>query len=160
MKAKTIIILVLVLALIYGVYAYFVKRISDDSTPQNGTTQNTPVYYKDLVRVDSPLPNSKVNNNVVIRGAARGPWYFEASFPVKIVDAEGRILAEGAAHADAPWMTSEYVPFTATLQIGKIQIAEGAPLRIILSKDNPSGLPENDDSTSIGVLYSSAAISE
>lgn len=156
MKFKTLIILVVVIALGYW------GLVSIKKNPEGGDTQNNvntgPAYYKDLVRVDTPKPGSKVNNNVTVRGAARGNWYFEGSFPIRIVDAEGRVLAEGAAEAQTEWMTTDYVPFIANLQIGKVQIAEGAPLRVIILKDNPSGLPQNDDSTSFGVVYTATAV--
>lgn len=146
--------MLVVLAVIYAGYVFLVKKVVNEGVQVDTQSNNSPVYYKDLLRVDSPLPGSKVNNSIIIRGAARGNWYFEASFPVQVVDAEGRVLAQGIAEAQSNWMTTDYVPFIANLQIGKILIAPGAPLRIILTKDNPSGLPENDDSTSFGVIYS------
>src|SRR3989344_4206961 len=48
--------------------------------------------YKDLIKVASPRANDLVTNPLFIKGEARGDWYFEASFPVKLFDANGEIV--------------------------------------------------------------------
>jgi spore germination protein GerM len=48
------------------------------------------------------------------------------------------------------WMTEEYVPFEATLSFNPPQTETGT---LILSKDNPSGLPEHDDELRIPVRF-------
>lgn len=106
--------------------------------------------YSDLIRVSAPLPNQKVTSPLTVRGTARGTWYFEASFPVKIFDADGRELGVTPAQAQSDWMTTEFVPFEAVLTFEKPRAATGT---LVLMKDNPSGLPENDDSISIPVRF-------
>ena len=51
--------------------------------------------YKDLIKVASPRANDLVTNPLFIKGEARGNWYFEASFPVKLFDANGEIVEAG-----------------------------------------------------------------
>src|SRR4051794_24409101 len=58
----------------------------------------------DRIRVSEPLANGIVHSPLVIRGEARGPWFFEASFPVKLLDANGATLASFHADAKAEWM--------------------------------------------------------
>ncbi len=101
-----------------------------------------------LIQVEFPKPASKVSSPITIRGQARGYWFFEASFPVELVDSQGQKIAEVPAHADSDWMTEEFVPFSITLPY-KSSTTQSATL--ILRKDNPSGLPENEDSISISV---------
>ena len=67
------------------------------------------------VVVTSPKSGAVVASPLIIKGKARGNWYFEASFPVILQDASGEILGQTVAQAQGEWMTSDYVPFTATL---------------------------------------------
>ncbi|MCK9377857.1 MAG: Gmad2 immunoglobulin-like domain-containing protein, partial [Syntrophobacterales bacterium] len=49
-------------------------------------------------------------------GKARGAWFFEATFPVRLLDGNGREIADWVpAHAKADWMTDAWVPFETTL---------------------------------------------
>ncbi|MDO8561264.1 MAG: Gmad2 immunoglobulin-like domain-containing protein [bacterium] len=106
--------------------------------------------YSDLIQVSTPLPNQKVTSPLTVRGKARGTWYFEASFPVKLFDADGNQLGVTPAQAQSDWMTTDFVPFEVTLNFQKPATATGT---LVLLKDNPSGLPENDDSMSIPVSF-------
>jgi hypothetical protein len=94
----------------------------------------------DVIRVTSPVAGQKVSSPLVIRGAARGSWYFEASFPVRLVDEAGQNLAAGTARAQGDWMTTAFVPFEATLTFTSPRGKSGT---LILEKDNPSGLARN-----------------
>lgn len=108
--------------------------------------------YKDLVRVDVPLPEGVVSSPLIVRGAARGGWFFEASFPIVLTDWDGRIIAEGIAQAEGDWMTSEYVPFRAELIfVPDTSISDRGAL--ILRKSNASGLPEHDDAFEFTVYF-------
>ena len=107
----------------------------------------------DLIRLASPRPNSTVSSPLTITGEARGYWFFEASFPVVLVDWDGRIIAQGIATAKDEWMTEEFVPFEAKLEFTvdpQVYSNRGA---LILKKDNPSGLPEHDDALEVPILF-------
>ncbi len=93
---------------------------------------------KDTITIDSPRPNAKISSPLQISGQARGNWYFEAQFPVKLMDENGQELATGIAQAQGDWMTEEFVPFTATLEFSQPATAAGT---LLLQNDNPSGLP-------------------
>ena len=111
----------------------------------------------DLIRATSPKPGTTITSPLTIEGEARGTWYFEASFPIKLLDATGTEIATGHAEAQDEWMTEDFVPFKATLEFtapGKI--ARGT---LVLEKDNPSGLPEKDDKLEIPVKLSPGQIS-
>ena len=94
------------------------------------------------VRVFTPVKNQIVSSPLVILGEARGNWFFEASFPITIQDDAGRELGQGIAQAKGEWMTTDFVLFEATLTFSPPSPDTGT---LILHKDNPSGLPENDD---------------
>lgn len=95
----------------------------------------------DLIRVTTPTRGEKVNSPLVVVGEARGNWYFEASFPVRLFDANGVELAVVPAQAQGEWMTTEFVPFEVELSFARPTTATGV---LVLQKDNPSGLPEHD----------------
>ncbi len=109
----------------------------------------------DLIRITNISVNQEIESPVVIKGEARGFWYFEAIFPILIVDWDGKIIGQGLAYADNDWMTEDFVPFTATIEFDKAQISGlysnyGA---LILQKTNESGLPENDDALEFPVTF-------
>ncbi|MDO8265018.1 MAG: Gmad2 immunoglobulin-like domain-containing protein [Candidatus Parcubacteria bacterium] len=106
---------------------------------------------KDLIVVTSPGPNDLVSSPLLITGEARGSWYFEASFPVRIEDSNGNELGVVPAQAFDDWMTTDFVPFQAFLEFEKPATEYGT---LILEKDNPSGLPQFEDEMHIPVKFS------
>lgn len=102
------------------------------------------------VHVFSPDSGAVVESPLLVTGEARGMWYFEASFPIRLETVDGKLLAVGYAMAMADWMTEEYVPFESTLTFDPLGQTTDAVL--ILSKDNPSGDPALDESVSVPVV--------
>ena len=109
----------------------------------------------DLIRVDSPRPEEEIFSPLAISGEARGYWFFEASFPVVLVDWDGRIIAQGIATAQDEWMTENFVPFKAELIFEKPAFIGDFSKRgaLILQKDNPSGLPKHNDALEIPISF-------
>ncbi len=93
--------------------------------------------------------NQEVTNPIKIEGKARGTWFFEATFPIQLIDADGNVLSTGFGQAIDDWMTEDFVNFTATLTFTKPTSTKHALL--VLSKDNPSGNPDFDQSIFIPV---------
>lgn len=104
----------------------------------------------DLIQVTSPQPNEVFYSGATVTGKARGTWYFEASFPVRLEDANGAVMAQTPAQAQGDWMTSEFVPFKATLTFAKVTTPTGV---LILKNDNPSGDPLKDKELRIPVKF-------
>jgi len=109
----------------------------------------------DLIKVSAPRPNAVISSPLKLSGEARGYWYFEASFPVKLYDESGKELGTAIAEAQDDWMTNEFVPFAATLQFNAPASGKGY---LVLQRDNPSGLPENDDSLIMPVKFGPAPV--
>lgn len=109
------------------------------------------VFSHDLISITSPLPSSEISSPLIVEGEARGYWYFEASFPIVLTDWDGLIIAEGYATAQDEWMTEEFVPFEATLEFDTPEYGDSGYL--ILQRDNPSDLPENDDAFEIPIIF-------
>ncbi len=106
-----------------------------------------------LIVVNSPVFGETVGSPIVVTGEARGYWYFEASFPIEIVDSTGQIIGNGYATANEDWMTEDFVSFSASVEYAPLPGLAGTQGKIILRKDNPSGLPENDASVEVPVLF-------
>jgi hypothetical protein len=110
------------------------------------TYKNTSV---DKIQVDLPFPDAVVGKDFSVMGKARG-WFFEASFPVEVLDKSGKVLALVTAHPKSgeDWMTADFVNFQADIKVPQAYIG---PATLVLKKDNPSGLPENDASVSFPI---------
>jgi len=109
----------------------------------------------DLIRVTSPTRNQTISSSpLVVNGQARGSWYFEASFPIELLDANGSVLGSGPAEAQGDWMTNNFVPFTATVNFTTPTTNTGT---LVLEKANPSGLPENAQELRIPVRFDNTA---
>ncbi len=102
----------------------------------------------DLVVVELPFPGAVVGKTFSVIGKARGTWFFEASFPVEVLDKDGKRLAIIPAQAQGEWMTENFVPFKVELTVPQTYIG---PATLVLHKDNPSGLPEHDASVSFPI---------
>lgn len=104
----------------------------------------------DRVRLTEPSADAVLRSPLTIRGEARGSWYFEASFPIRLLDGNGKELGVVPAQALGEWMTTEFVPFEAMLTFAAPDTETGT---LVLEKDNPSGLPENADELRIPVRF-------
>lgn len=163
----TLLILVLV-ALAMGSMAVGAKNepTSSTKTPSESPTIVTPeatitppaiedvatTTERGMITVSAPLPNTKVTIPLLVTGSARGNWYFEASFPIRLVDTNGNTILQTHAEAQGEWMTENFVPFTATLTWSSTSTTATSGV-LILMRDNPSGLPEHDAQIEIPVTF-------
>ncbi|MBU1293049.1 Gmad2 immunoglobulin-like domain-containing protein [Patescibacteria group bacterium] len=120
-------------------------RLYAEEIPEMITYMNaTP----DMISVSLPFPGAVTGKEFGVQGEARGNWFFEASFPITLLDKDGKVLATAIAQADGDWMTTEFVPFSTNIKAPESYIG---PATLVLKKDNPSGLPENDASISFPI---------
>ena len=105
----------------------------------------------EFIVVASPKAGDIINSPLIIRGRARGSWFFEGDFPLILKDPRGRIIARGFVKARGEWMTKEFVPFEGTLKF-KGPAASGWGTLIFI-KDNPSDRPELDDAMELPVRF-------
>jgi hypothetical protein len=110
----------------------------------------TPESAIDCLKLDELKPNSVVASPLTISGQAACGWYFEASFPIEIVDANGVRLTIVPAQAQTDWMTTDFVAFSTTLTFATPTTPTG---KIIFHKDNASGLPEHDARVEVPVRF-------
>ena len=153
--------MIILLALALGAGLFFVLRGGEAdldpygtpntySTPSGTTTPPTSTSTNAMIRVTSPSNNASVASPLTVTGEARGGWYFEASFPIKVLDASGRELGVSYAQAQGEWMTNNFVPFRGTVTFATSTTPTGI---LVLMKDNPSGLPENDAEVRVPIRF-------
>lgn len=102
------------------------------------------------VVVASPLPGATTPRSFTVAGAARGPWFFEANLPIEVRNATGTVVMTVPAAAQGEWMTDALVPFSTIINLAST--TEAGMYSIVVKKDNPSGLPENDGSIEFPIL--------
>ncbi len=102
------------------------------------------------ISVYTPLAGARASSPLHIVGQVPGNWSFEAQFPIELKDAGGKVIAQAPATLQGDWMTDAMFPFTATLEFSGTPSGVGT---LVLHKDNPSGLPKNDDSLAIPVKF-------
>lgn len=170
MKKYLITLIVVVVAIVGGLSYYKSSLVSSinsfescvkaqnpvlESYPRQCRTSDGRSFTEDvsveqsLIHVTTPLSGSSVTSPLTVKGEARGVWYFEASFPVRLLDESGKEIAVAPAQAQGDWMTEDFVPFEVTLSF-PTTTGFGT---LVLQKDNPSGLPEHDDMISIPVVF-------
>ncbi len=113
-------------------------------------TTNTTSSLSSLITVELPTSNMVVDNPLHLRGKARGTWYFEAQFPALVIDSTGTILAQVPITAQSDWMTKDFVAFSQDIVYQAPTTKTG---KLILKKDNPSGLPQNDLQLEIPIRF-------
>lgn len=104
----------------------------------------------DLIRIDNPRPNQVISSPLKISGQAKGTWFFEGDLPIKLLDEDNNILAEGFVTAQGEWMSENFVPFETEINFVMPNTTKGT---LILSKNNPSGLAKNDDQLIVPVKF-------
>src|SRR5688572_18282730 len=81
----------------------------EPTAPPAATAPAAPAMpVAERIRVTAPVAQARVASPLKIGGQARGNWYFEATFPVLLRDANGRELARHYATAEGEWMTEEF----------------------------------------------------
>jgi len=146
-QLQIITIVLIILAVIsLGTVAYF-QFFSQSANNNVNVAINQPVTANPNIKVDFPKPNDLLTSPAQITGSAR-TWYFEASFPIKLLDENGQEIAATPAQAQDNWMTDQFVPFKATLNFFVAKDQNGT---LVLMNDNPSGLPEKQEKIEIPV---------
>ncbi|MDD4290609.1 MAG: Gmad2 immunoglobulin-like domain-containing protein [Patescibacteria group bacterium] len=147
-----IVIIVILLFCIYFVCMYFLDKTENHfifkEKKQDIKNQNLDAEEKGIVC--NITPNQKINSPLLIKGQARGMWFFEGSFPIKLLDQNYQEIITITAKAQSDWMTQDFVSFESILEFEKAKTQRGF---IVFQKDNPSGLPENDEKIYIPIIF-------
>lgn len=141
--------LVLLLVLIVSVAGYFAMEQSKEGAKEVVLSGNALEKF-DLIRVALPKSGGVIQSPVTVQGKARGFWFFEADFPLRVEDAAGKLLGRGVAQAIGEWMSEDFVSFQATLSFERPSSEQGL---LILERSNPSGLEENADELKVPIRF-------
>jgi hypothetical protein len=91
------------------------------------------------IRVDYPKENQEIRSPLIIKGKAKGIWFFEAEFNVELYDENNNLLGNGILKAKSDWMTENFVPFEGELIFKKPETRYG---KLVFLSNNPSGIAE------------------
>lgn len=94
------------------------------------------------VTLTEPSAQQQVTIPLRISGSAPGTWFFEAQLTARLETDAGTEVATTSLQAEGEWMTETAVPFSGTIEFR--QPSDVQNLELVISKANPSGLPEND----------------
>ncbi len=139
---KTLLGIAVVIIIAIGGFVAF-SMLSPETAKAPNSTDNTGIpTSNENLSVTSPTPKSVISSPVALTGSALGTYYFEASFPIDILDENGAVVGQGHAEAQGDWMTEDSVPFIATVTFTSPGAGKSGTIR--LKNDNPSGDPERD----------------
>ena len=142
-----LVVLLVVVVLGAVLIAWPTSQNTSTTPPPTPSTQQQ--FTSENVRVSSPLPSAIVGKTFRVAGEARGPWYFEANLPLLVKDVNGSTVGNGSATAQGEWMTTDFVPFEGKITV---DVLFSGPAKLVIMKDNPSGLPENNDSVEFPIV--------
>lgn len=151
-----IIIIIVGLGLIFT-QKFWVNHVVNFILNQDQKRETAPTVFYDLIKIEKPKEGQTISSPFVAEGEARGQWYFEATFPIILVDWDGRIIAESYAEAQGEWMTENFVPYSGVINF-ESPYKKGDPDfmkrgAVIFQKSNPSGLPQNDAAAEIPIVF-------
>ena len=134
------------------------EAIEGEEADTNNTEVETPgdkEYDKtntlsDQIIVTDPMPDQFIASPLIITGEASGTWFFEANFPVSLLDSNKNLLALHYAATEEEWMTEDFISFTATIEFDDPETATGF---LVLDKNNPSDIREHDAQLIIPVRF-------
>jgi len=139
MNRDIFIVIVIISVIVFAGALFLMEEAEEEKTEEE----------KDII-VFSPQSNQKIKSPLKIEGKARGTWFFEATFPVKLLDEEGKEVVISYVQTTDDWMTEDFVIFEGDLVFGIPKTKSGI-LRFLSA--NPSGLPEHQKVFEVPVQF-------
>lgn len=157
MNIKVLATSIIILVLLLGGGAYLLKQQTSENLNGTSKLQNTgsvePASRSNNLKplVSAPQPNSKVTSPLEVKGTVPSGWMFEVGFPVKLLDSDRNIIVQTQASEVVPgsWTSGKNVEFSADLTF----TTDKHSGFLVLEKDNPSGLEENDASFEMPINF-------
>lgn len=110
-----------------------------------------PSDVDNLIVLVVPIKNAEISSPLVVAGRARGSWFMDSKFPIILLDSYDNVVSESHATAQSKWKNDEFVKFTGNIQFSNF--IKGSKGKLVLKKDNSTGLPEYDDSLEIPIIF-------
>jgi len=127
------------------------EQVAGQPNESEGSSDNNLNKNADIIIVQ-PQKDELISGVLQVTGEAPGSWFFEGSFPVKIIDENDKEIIQGTASSYGEWMKDGPVPFHTEMNISK---TSGSGW-VVLQKDNPSGKAENNQEFRIPVRFGDA----
>ena len=127
------------------------RSVEQREPPDAATPTPPPPPTAAMVRVDTPESGALITSPVLVSGRARGSWYFEAEFPVRLLGGKGQMIGTGVARAQGDWQTTEYVPFEVSITFHPA--ADDSTGTLVFEKSNPSGNSEHAAEVRVPVRF-------
>lgn len=108
------------------------------------------VFQNELIKLQTPLQNQLVKSPLKLKGEARGPMYWEATFAVAVLDADKKELGRGPIMTSENWMTEDFSSFEGEVKFTNPTTKTGF---LVLEKSNASGLPEKEEKFYVPIRY-------
>ncbi len=141
----------ILIGLVIALLGFIAFSFLSPQTAQAPHSDTQTIGITDLITIESPQAGTKISSPIMLTGTARGTWYFEASFPIEVLDQNGNMIGQGYGEAQSDWMTEDFVPFKASVSF--TPPAAGTPGIVRVKNDNPSGEPERDKHVDIPVVF-------
>ena len=151
MNKKLLVLIIILVVIFTGIWSLGKKEMSINTLPEIKFSIIGSGDYQDKIKITSPVPGAIITSPVEVHGEARGRWFFEGSFPVDLIDWDGKIIASGIAQAEGEWMTENYVPFKVSLTFTMPEYGDRGTL--VLKKDNPSDRRDLDAAVEVPVRF-------
>ncbi len=113
-------------------------KYSGPTTFPTPLTTSIPVPAPTVI-VTSPIKSTKIVSPLTVTGSVPPGWMFEGIFPIKLIDSNKKVIAQGNAKETVAgsWQGGSSVDFKATLTFSNFK-GTGT---LVLENDNPSGDP-------------------
>lgn len=148
MKKQQFLLLIVIIILVTAVILRLTAKKDVSLVTPSATSTETIVPTAEII-ITKPQPEEIITSPLTVEGQAKGNWFFEANLPVKLMTPNNQAIAVVGGQAESDWMTDKMVPFKATLNFTTVATSG----YLVVSKDNPSGLPQNDASFEIPVRF-------
>jgi len=123
-------------------------RLFEENCPRYGLESGNVKEPREVV-LFRPSSEEILSSPLLIEGEARGYWFFEATLPISLYTEDGDLIVAHYGEAQADWMTEEFVSFKSILEF----TTEAERGYLVISKDNPSALPEFDATSMFMVKF-------
>ncbi len=117
----------------------FVFEIKNNKIAPIAQLQNAD--YSDI-EIKTPIAGSIINDQIIVKGAIPGTWYFEANAHFKILDETYKEIALGNIQALSDWMTTQKVPFELTIPVSSLNYKGN--ITIVIESENVQGDEEGE----------------
>ncbi len=140
LKILVVVFVVIIIALLWVLFFYNPAKIPPGAVPAETSTPIAIVSGDGTLAIatSSLQPDMIVASPLALGGTVTGGgWFFEATFPIEIIAADGRtVLGTTTARAEADWASTGTVPWSAVLVFNA---PHGSSGYVLFKSDNPSG---------------------